>query len=73
MKVKFLNVNGEVETTTDDLKGAGGYKIVSQEGNIAMITVSEDVEMALHQQGVLAENDKPRTKKVPLIWKVQLS
>lgn len=73
MKVKFLNVNGEVETTTEDLSGAGGYKIISQDGDTAMITVSRDVEMALHQQGVAAENDTPRIKAVPLVWKVRLS
>lgn len=72
MKVTFLNVNGELSTSTEQLEQSGGYKIVSQDGDIAMITVSDGVEMALHQSGVVAENDRPTTKKVPLIWKVKL-
>lgn len=72
MKVTFLNINGELSTTTENLEQSGGYKVISQDGDIAMITVSDGVEMALHQAGVAAENDRPTTKKVPLIWKVKL-
>lgn len=68
--VTFLNINGEKPVTT--LEQLGDVKFVSRDGDQAVIEVSEALEMALHQMGVQAENDRPRVKRVPLQWKVQI-